>query len=186
MPEFILPAEADHCPHCGAELRDPPLCCPKMAHESICKVSPCFGYRAISKHYLAHFPEPAEASSYADRKRQMNRQRFPQLHPDAPFVADGKQPKEGVEYGCGDMDCTECYENIPTPETASDFSPVLPATLIMWPENGPPLLYEGNARHERGAWTMLTTRREGCPITYEPTVEILRELTTDSLDQEDR
>lgn len=27
MPEFILPAEADHCPDCGAVLRYPPDCC---------------------------------------------------------------------------------------------------------------------------------------------------------------
>jgi Zn-finger nucleic acid-binding protein len=33
MPEFILPAEADHCPHCGAVLRDPPNCCETMEQE---------------------------------------------------------------------------------------------------------------------------------------------------------
>lgn len=33
MPEFILPAEADHCPHCGQVLRDPPNCCQKMMDE---------------------------------------------------------------------------------------------------------------------------------------------------------
>lgn len=27
MPEFILPAEADRCPHCNAVLYDPPNCC---------------------------------------------------------------------------------------------------------------------------------------------------------------
>lgn len=33
MPDFILPEEADHCPHCGAVLRDPPNCCPAMIAE---------------------------------------------------------------------------------------------------------------------------------------------------------
>jgi hypothetical protein len=33
MPEFILPAEADHCPHCDAVLRDPPDCCEAMKAE---------------------------------------------------------------------------------------------------------------------------------------------------------
>lgn len=33
MPEFILPAEGDHCPHCGEMLRDPPNCCEQMAQE---------------------------------------------------------------------------------------------------------------------------------------------------------
>lgn len=33
MPEFILPAEADHCPHCGQVLRDPPDCCEPMRRE---------------------------------------------------------------------------------------------------------------------------------------------------------
>lgn len=33
MPEFILPEEADHCPHCNAVLRDPPDCCPAMEQE---------------------------------------------------------------------------------------------------------------------------------------------------------
>ena len=27
MPEFILPAEADTCPYCGAYLTLPPRCC---------------------------------------------------------------------------------------------------------------------------------------------------------------
>lgn len=27
MPEFILPAEADHCCHCEAVLYNPPRCC---------------------------------------------------------------------------------------------------------------------------------------------------------------
>lgn len=33
MPEFILPDEADHCPHCDAVLRDPPACCESMLIE---------------------------------------------------------------------------------------------------------------------------------------------------------
>ncbi len=33
MPEFILPAEADHCPYCEAVLRLPPNCCDKMIDE---------------------------------------------------------------------------------------------------------------------------------------------------------
>jgi hypothetical protein len=27
MPEFVLPAEADRCPHCGEVLYYPPICC---------------------------------------------------------------------------------------------------------------------------------------------------------------
>lgn len=27
MPEFIIPAEADHCFYCGKVLYDPPNCC---------------------------------------------------------------------------------------------------------------------------------------------------------------
>ena len=34
MPEFILPAEADHCPHCGKALYDPPNCCEAMQQEA--------------------------------------------------------------------------------------------------------------------------------------------------------
>jgi len=33
MPEFILPEEADHCPHCGQVLRDQPDCCDQMREE---------------------------------------------------------------------------------------------------------------------------------------------------------
>lgn len=33
MPDFILPAEADHCPYCGAALREPPDCCDAMRAE---------------------------------------------------------------------------------------------------------------------------------------------------------
>lgn len=33
MPEFILPEEADHCPHCGKVLREPPNCCEAMEAE---------------------------------------------------------------------------------------------------------------------------------------------------------
>lgn len=38
---------------------------------------------------------------------------FPQLHRDAPAVPQGMAPKEGVEYGCGDAACSECYEPKP-------------------------------------------------------------------------
>jgi hypothetical protein len=27
MPDFIIPDEADHCPHCNKVLRNPPNCC---------------------------------------------------------------------------------------------------------------------------------------------------------------
>lgn len=33
MPEFVLPGEADRCPHCGAVLYDPPACCDRMTKE---------------------------------------------------------------------------------------------------------------------------------------------------------
>lgn len=33
MPEFILPGEADRCPHCGGVLYDPPACCDRMTRE---------------------------------------------------------------------------------------------------------------------------------------------------------
>jgi hypothetical protein len=33
MPEFIIPDEADHCPHCGKVLLTPPNCCDKMIAE---------------------------------------------------------------------------------------------------------------------------------------------------------
>jgi hypothetical protein len=33
MPEFILPAEADHCSYCGKVLRIPPACCMQMAEK---------------------------------------------------------------------------------------------------------------------------------------------------------
>jgi hypothetical protein len=39
--------------------------------------------------------------------------RFPQLHDDAPPVPHGLRPKIGVEYGCGDATCTDCYEDDP-------------------------------------------------------------------------
>jgi hypothetical protein len=35
MPEFILPAEADHCPYCNGVLRNPPDCCDKMKEEDL-------------------------------------------------------------------------------------------------------------------------------------------------------
>lgn len=42
--------------------------------------------------------------------RRDQRQRWPRLSPDAPIVPDGLQPCEGVEYGCGDSRCTDCYK----------------------------------------------------------------------------
>lgn len=33
MPEFVLPAEADRCPHCDAVLTAPPGCCDKAKQE---------------------------------------------------------------------------------------------------------------------------------------------------------
>lgn len=35
---------------------------------------------------------------------------FPQLHEDAPEVSEGLQPKQGVEYGCSEATCHDCYE----------------------------------------------------------------------------
>jgi hypothetical protein len=37
-----------------------------------------------------------------------------QLDPDAPPVPPGLRPRAGVEYGCGEGDCGDCYE--PTEE----------------------------------------------------------------------
>jgi len=47
------------------------------------------------------------------RKEQLRQ--YPQLHPESPIVADGFRPRIGVEYGCGDMSCADCYEPITTP-----------------------------------------------------------------------
>lgn len=33
MPEFVLPDEADHCPHCEGILTEPPRCCNRMMEE---------------------------------------------------------------------------------------------------------------------------------------------------------
>jgi hypothetical protein len=33
-----------------------------------------------------------------------------ELDPDAPTPPAGLQPKPGVEYGCGDPQCADCYE----------------------------------------------------------------------------
>lgn len=33
MPDFIIPEEADRCPHCGGVLYDPPNCCAAMMAE---------------------------------------------------------------------------------------------------------------------------------------------------------
>lgn len=38
---------------------------------------------------------------------------YPHLHPDAPAVPKGLQPRPGVEYGCGDPKCRDCYQVIP-------------------------------------------------------------------------
>jgi hypothetical protein len=32
------------------------------------------------------------------------------LDPDAPAPPPGLRPRPGVEYGCGDPDCSQCYE----------------------------------------------------------------------------
>lgn len=40
----------------------------------------------------------------------MRRIDFPQLDQDAPPVPDGLRPRDGVEFGCGNPTCTDCYE----------------------------------------------------------------------------
>jgi hypothetical protein len=50
-----------------------------------------------------------QAIAIARRLLEMRR-KWPQLHPDAFPVPPGLQPREGVEYGCGDDDCEACYE----------------------------------------------------------------------------
>ena len=35
--------------------------------------------------------------------------RYPQLDPDAPLVPVGLAPRPGVEYGCGEATCADCY-----------------------------------------------------------------------------
>lgn len=38
---------------------------------------------------------------------------FPHLDQDAPEVPKGLRPRPGVEYGCGQKKCRDCYEVIP-------------------------------------------------------------------------
>jgi hypothetical protein len=33
MPDLVLPAEADHCIHCGGVLYNPPICCEEAKAE---------------------------------------------------------------------------------------------------------------------------------------------------------
>jgi hypothetical protein len=41
--------------------------------------------------------------------------RWPQLDNDASTVPQGKRPRQGVEYGCGNRFCHDCYEDDPSP-----------------------------------------------------------------------
>lgn len=43
------------------------------------------------------------------------RKRWPQLHPDARVVPFGKRPRRGVDAGCGNATCQDCYEQDPDP-----------------------------------------------------------------------
>jgi len=38
--------------------------------------------------------------------------RWPQLEDDSTPVPAGLQPRAGVEFGCGDASCSQCYEPI--------------------------------------------------------------------------
>jgi DnaJ-class molecular chaperone len=54
MPEFILPAEADHCPHCGEVLHEPPNCCEAMKGEHAAETArhlcpDCEGYGLLDE-----------------------------------------------------------------------------------------------------------------------------------------
>ena len=46
--------------------------------------------------------------------------KFTQLDQDAPEVPEGLRPKRGVEYGCGQADCEDCYE--PNPSAAEELA----------------------------------------------------------------
>lgn len=49
--------------------------------------------------------------------------RFPQLHEDALPVPKGLQPKPGVEYGCGNAACRDCYEPLLSAQRGSIENP---------------------------------------------------------------
>ena len=44
---------------------------------------------------------------------------FPPSDPDAPDPPDGFVRCQGVDYGCGDPECLDCYEALPTPRPKS-------------------------------------------------------------------
>ncbi len=51
MPEFILPAEADRCPHCGQVLHNPPNCCQAMREEHAAALPEAVNEDADWPHY---------------------------------------------------------------------------------------------------------------------------------------
>lgn len=46
------------------------------------------------------------------------------LDPDAPDVPKGLRPRVGVEYGCGDPACRDCYEPKPAAPLGSIDNPL--------------------------------------------------------------
>ena len=51
---------------------------------------------------------------------EITEERFQQLDEDAPPMPKGLRPKEGVEYGCGELTCSDCYEPIPVNQECDD------------------------------------------------------------------
>lgn len=56
-------------------------------------------------------PDKQHTETPEEKQRRIRRRnKFYHLHEDAPEVPQGKQPRRGVEFGCGRSDCTDCYE----------------------------------------------------------------------------
>jgi hypothetical protein len=72
-------------------------------------------YEILSEHYnndvLDRWEQgQTEPDEDEDEDVPVRVRRLAQLHPDAPAVPPGLQPRPGVEYGCGKAECTDCYE----------------------------------------------------------------------------
>lgn len=51
----------------------------------------------------------------AEEVRKLTNASWPQLHPDAARVPLWRQPRPGVEYGCGLAGCRLCYQPLAVP-----------------------------------------------------------------------
>jgi hypothetical protein len=47
---------------------------------------------------------------HEEQEKKWAARKFPQLDEDAPPVPPGLTPRDGVEYGCGEVVCRDCYE----------------------------------------------------------------------------